>query len=154
MIVDSVKSFEKYRTLQEGFDSVYRFIKQNDLHALAEGRHEIDGDRAYCTVSCVPARGLEPPQLEVHDSHVDIHVLLEGSEIIGIRDRARCAPEGGDYDELNDTAMLPDEPENYVTLGPDNMAIVFPADAHAPLMGEGRIRKIVFKVLIPTPSAR
>ena len=33
-------------------------------------------------------------------------------------------------------------------LGPGNMAILFPADAHAPLLGSGRCRKIVFKVKI------
>ncbi len=154
MILDSVRSFEKYRTLQEGFDKVYQFIKKNDLHALEEGKYEIDGEKVYCTVWKGPAKGLEPPKLEVHDSHIDIHVLLEGSETMGIKDRRRCSSEDREYDEATDTAFLSGEPENYVVLGTDNLAIVFPADAHAPLMGEGEIKKAIFKVWIPIPSAK
>ena len=42
MILDSLKSFEKYQTLQEGFDKVYQFIRKNNLHTLEEGKHVIE----------------------------------------------------------------------------------------------------------------
>ena len=47
MILDSLKSFEKYQTLQEGFDKVYQFIKKNDLYSLEPGQYDIDGKKVY-----------------------------------------------------------------------------------------------------------
>jgi biofilm protein TabA len=148
MILDSVQSFEKYNSLEEGFRKVYDYIRKNDLHSLAEGKYDIDGNNVYCTVWSGKLRAIEEAKLEVHDSYIDIQVLLEGSETIGIKDRMRCNAMGVDYDGLKDIAFFDEEPENYVVLGPDNMAIIFPADAHAPLLGSGECKKIIFKVKI------
>lgn len=151
MIIDSLKSFEKYRNLHEGFDKIYRFIRDNNLHTIEEGKHEIDGDRAWCTIWKGELKGVEGIQMEIHDSYIDIHVVLEGDETIGIKDRSLCDDKEAKYDEKTDIAFLPDDtPDNYVSLGKNNMAIIFPADAHAPLMGEGTIKKAVFKVRIKT----
>ncbi len=146
MILDSLKSFEKYQTLHEGFDKVYQFIKKNDLHTLEAGEYEIDGKKVYCKIWSGELKGLETPGLEVHDSYIDIHVLLDGSETVGIKDRSKCSSDGTAYDEGNDITFYDDEPENYVVMGVDNLAVIFPADAHAPLMGEGDCKKAIFKV--------
>jgi uncharacterized protein, YhcH/YjgK/YiaL family len=148
MILDSVKSFEKYKELQNGFEKVYKFIKDNDIHSLEEKRYEIDGENVFCTISVQKLKSPDEGKLEVHDSYIDIHLLLEGSETIGIKDRRECNDQLGEYDEAGDIAFFNDEPANYVVLGPDNLAIVFPADAHAPLLGSGECKKIIFKVKI------
>ncbi len=148
MIVDSLKSFEKYQSLGEGFDKVYQFIRKKDLHKLEEGKHIIDGEKAYLTFWKGELKGLEDAKLEIHDSYIDIHVLLDGAETIGIKDRATCSVENSKYDELKDIAFVDDAPSNYVTLGINNFAIIFPADAHAPLMGQGECKKAVIKILV------
>ena len=51
MILDSLKSFEKYQTLQDGFDKVYQFIRKNNLSTLEAGTYEIDGKRVWRTGS-------------------------------------------------------------------------------------------------------
>ena len=51
MIVDSLKSFEKYITLHKSFDKVYDFLKKNNLNALEEGRHIIEEGNIWCTVT-------------------------------------------------------------------------------------------------------
>lgn len=155
MILDSVKSFEKYKTLVPGFDKVYEFIRKGNLLDLEEGKHEIDGNNVYCTIFNGPLKGYEEAPLEVHDSYIDIHVVLEGVETIGIKDRALCNEHGVNvkYKEENDVAFLgDDEPENFVSLGANNLAIIFPADAHAPLIGDGSIKKAVFKVMVERPK--
>lgn len=148
MILDSLKSFEKYQTLQEGFDKVYQFIKKNNLNKLDVGEYEIDGKKAYCKIWQGELKGLEPETLEVHDSYIDIHVLLSGTETIGLKDRAKCSTDDTIYDEGNDITFLNENPENYVVMGVNNIAIIFPADAHAPLLGEGECKKAVFKVIV------
>lgn len=150
MILDSVKSFEKYTGLVPGFDKVYEFLRKNDLNKLEEGKHEIDGKRIYCTIASGELKGieLEDCPLEIHDSYIDIHVLLEGSETFGIKDRCLCNDKDAKYDEGNDIAFLPDAPDSYISLGVNNLLIIYPSDAHAPLMGEGSYKKAIFKVLV------
>lgn len=148
MILDSVKSFEKYQTLHVGFDKVYKFMKDNDLHNLEEKRYEIDGENVFCTVSKQNLKNPEEGKLEVHDSYIDIHLLLEGSETFGIKDRRECVEQSVAYDEARDIAFFDDEPENFIVLGVNNFIILFPADAHAPLLGGGECKKIVFKVKV------
>ena len=152
MILDSLKSFEKYQTLQNGFDKVYQFIKGNKLNELELGKYEIDGKKVYCTIWEGELRGFDNPKMEVHDSYIDIHVLLEGSETIGIKDRSLCGEESAPYDEVKDILFYHEEPDNYVVLGEGNFAITFPADAHAPLMGDGKCKKAIFKIHVGQPS--
>ena len=84
MILDSLKSFEKYQTLQEGFDKVYQFIKKNNLFSMEPGQYDIDGKKVYCTISEGELKNVEDAKLEIHDSYIDIHVLLDGSETIAL----------------------------------------------------------------------
>ena len=154
MILDSLKSFEKYQTLQEGFDKVYQFLKKNDIYSMECGKYEIDGKKVYCTISEGELRDVEEAKLEIHDSYIDIHVLLDGSETIGIKDRSKCNGDNTKYQEADDIAFLEDEPENYVVLGIGNIAVIFPADAHAPLLGTGSYKKAVFKVHVGTNRSK
>lgn len=149
MILDSVKSFEKYRNLAEGFDKVYKFMRSKEFNPENEGRHELDVERVYCTISREQLKDIDRAPLETHDSHIDIHVILKGAETMGIKDRSLCDVKDVKYNEADDVAFLKDEhPDNYISIGEDNLAIVFPSDAHAPLIGEGEIVKAVFKVKI------
>ena len=59
MILDSLKSFEKYQTLQEGFNKVYQFIRKNNLHTLEEGKHEIEEGKIWCTIQSGELKGYE-----------------------------------------------------------------------------------------------
>lgn len=146
MILDSLRGFERYLNLHSRFEKTYRYILQNDLHKMEPGKYPIVGDEIYITIWEGQGKGLDIPPLEVHDSYIDIHILLEGSETIGIRDRSRCNCDNINYDQAKDIAFLEEAPENFVSLGPDNLAVIFPHDAHAPLIGEGRIKKAIVKI--------
>ncbi len=146
MILDSLKSIERYATLHESFGKVMEFIRKNDLHSLSDGRYEIEKDNVWCTVSTEEGRDGADAPLEVHDSFIDIHLVLEGSEIIGFRDRSKCLGVDVKYDEAKDIAFMKESPEAYISYSDDNFVICFPQDCHAPLIGKGTIRKAVFKV--------
>ena len=133
---------------------MYQFLKKNDLYSMECGKYEIDGKRVYCTISEGELRDVEEAKLEIHDSYIDIHVLLDGSETIGLTDRSKCNTDDTKYQEADDIAFLNDEPENYVVLGVGNIAIIFPADAHAPLLGSGNYKKAVFKVHVGNNRSR
>ena len=74
------------------------------------------------------------------------HIVLEGTEIMGFRDRSGCLGVGVSYDEASDTALMKESPEAYISYSGDNFVICFPQDSHAPLLGSGTVRKAVFKV--------
>lgn len=45
-----------------------------------------------------------------------------------------------------DIRFFDDEPETFYTLRPGQFTIFFPEDGHAPMIGEGNVRKIIVKV--------
>lgn len=150
MIIDSIKSFERYKDFQPGFEQVYEFIRKNDLNSLDEGNHPIVENDVWCTIQNVDAKDLaDAPKMEVHDSFIDIHILLEGDETIGYKDRARCTNlQMAEYNEAQDVALFDEMPEVFISCSPENFVICFPSDGHTPLLGEGKIKKAVFKIRV------
>ena len=146
MIIDSLNGFERYWYAHKSFDKVYRFLKSHDLERMIEGRHEIDGDNIYATVSCGQGKQPEEAQLEAHDSYIDVQVLIEGDETMGWKDRSTCNDETASYDAGNDLILFEDMPDVYFTLEPKHVAVFFPHDAHAPMISNGVVKKIVVKV--------
>ncbi|GAB1474137.1 YhcH/YjgK/YiaL family protein [Bacteroidota bacterium] len=148
MIVDSLKGFERYIHLHPRFPKAYEFMIKNRLEEMEVGEYPILGKEIYCKIWEGEGKGLTIPKLEVHDSYIDIHILLKGEETIGVRDRSRCNGDNVPYDQEKDIAFLEEEPEIFLNMGPGTAAALFPHDAHAPLIGNGIIRKAVIKILM------
>jgi YhcH/YjgK/YiaL family protein len=148
MIIDSLLGLERYLSMHPGFEKAFQFLRRQPLEALAEGRHVIDGENVYATVSEGPGKAPEAAKLEVHDSHIDIQVLVKGVESMGWSDRRHCKAIHTAYSEEQDMTLYDDQPDVFFTLEPEHIAIFFPFDAHAPMIGSGVIRKIIVKVKI------
>ena len=50
------------------------------------------------------------------------------------------------YEKEGDCALYSDTPTTFVDLLPGQFMIVYPEDPHAPVIGEGKIRKLIAKV--------
>ena len=50
------------------------------------------------------------------------------------------------YAAEGDCALYSDAPTTFVDLLPGQFMIVYPEDPHAPLIGQGKIRKLIAKV--------
>ncbi|MDD2420468.1 MAG: YhcH/YjgK/YiaL family protein [Bacteroidales bacterium] len=148
MIVDSLRGFERYISFHPRFAKAYEFLTKNNPGNMEPGEYPVMGKEIYCTIWEGNGKGLEFPPLEVHDSYIDIHLLIEGNETIGIKDRAKCSADNVPYDQEKDIAFIDEIPENFINMSPGNIAIIFPHDAHSPLIGEGHIKKMVIKVLV------
>lgn len=148
MIVDSLRGFERYLHFHPRFAKAFEFMIKTNLDSLKEGEYPIVGREIYCTIWEGEGKGLEIPKLEVHDSYIDIHILLSGNETIGLRDRSKCNADDVTYDKEKDIAFLDETPETFINLSPGSAAVIFPHDAHAPLIGEGKIKKAIIKVLM------
>ena len=75
-------------------------------------------------------------------------MLHQGSEEIGWKSRSTCSVTNGNYDAEKDFLLYKDKPDFYFKLLENQFAIFFPEDVHAPLIGDGIIKKLVLKVKI------
>lgn len=149
MIISSLSSAVDYLPVHERFAAAFDYLKSQDLYALAAGRYDIDGDKIYMMI--VEDKDMKTPEnafLEVHDKYIDIQIPISAEEGFGWSQRSDCKQVKTQMDTVKDIQFFLDKPTTYVTLTPGQFIIFFPHDAHAPLVGEGKIKKCVLKVLI------
>ena len=65
-----------------------------------------------------------------------------------LQGRRNCREQKGDYNPEKDVLFYNDPPEMHFGLRDRQFAILFPEDVHAPMIGEGMIKKLVIKVKI------
>jgi YhcH/YjgK/YiaL family protein len=148
MIIDSISGAEKYFSLNPHFAKAFDFLQKNNLSVLNEGKYEVDGTNVYAT--CMVRQGLaqDVAKFEAHNRYIDIQVCVSGAETFGWSHRASCHTVKGAYDPDKDIVFYADQPSTYVSIAPGQMAIFFPDDVHAPLVGSGEIKKVVVKVAV------
>jgi YhcH/YjgK/YiaL family protein len=148
MILSSLYRSSRYAPLHPLFARAFDYIRDTDLYALAPGRYPIVGDDLFAIVELVPAKTKEMARLEAHRRYIDIQLVLEGDEAMGWKPLADCLNPVSEHSEEKDIRFFHDAPASYVPVPPDHFCIFFPEDAHAPLVGSGNIRKVIFKVAV------
>ena len=124
------------------------FIEDNDLQALPCGKHIIEEGNLWVNIVETSLRPAEQAKLEVHDEFIDIQIPLNCSESYGVKGRSSCRWPAGEMDKVNDIMFFDDPIETVITKAPGQMTVFEPDMAHAPLIGEGTIRKAIFKVRV------
>ena len=56
MIVDTLDNLEKYVSLNPLFGEVVKFLKENDLNKLEDGKHFIGGDDLFVNITTAHGR--------------------------------------------------------------------------------------------------
>lgn len=85
-------------------------------------------------------------KFECHDKNIDIQLCIKGTEQICWKPRQSCSHQKDEYNAEKDVTFYKDNPDMYFQLTNSQFAIFFPEDVHAPMIGEGDIKKIVIKV--------
>ena len=124
------------------------FIRTHDLSLLAAGRYAIDGDNLYLNIVDAQMWPSVEARLEVHDRYIDVQVPLSCQETFGIKSRAECTEPDGSMDTEKDIMFFNDVIDTFVNVRPGEVMVFPPDTAHAPLIGEGHIRKAIFKVRV------
>jgi YhcH/YjgK/YiaL family protein len=148
MILDRLAQAERYASLHPGFAQAFAFLRRADLRQLPLVKHEIDGARVYAMISRMPGRAREQAQLETHRNYIDIQLVLEGVDQMGWKALADCRQSAGPYDAVKDFELFADAPDAWIDVGPGAFTIFYPDDAHAPLVGQGELYKVVVKVAL------
>jgi YhcH/YjgK/YiaL family protein len=145
MITASLADFHRYLNLHPQFQTVEAFLKSYIFGEPGE-RVYIDGEKLFAIPALDQAKAKENAPLEAHNRYIDIQVCLEGHETMGWRSRSDCHSPKSTFDTAKDILFFDDKPLSYFDVPAGSFAIFFPEDCHAPLIGEGIIKKIIFKV--------
>ena len=125
---------------------LFSYIKEHDFLSDSIGRIELDGDRVFINNDYPILRSQSEQVVEVHRRYLDVHVPLDAPEIVGWKPLCDLKEVQQAYSVEKDCAFYSDRPSTYFTVYPGQFLIVFPEDGHAPIIGEGRLRKICAKI--------
>ncbi|MEL5894412.1 YhcH/YjgK/YiaL family protein [Bacteroides sp. GD17] len=148
MIVSNLQNSSRVEGLHPLFKTLFDYIKKHDLLHAVLGRIDIEGDDLFILNINPECIAEDEQPLEVHHKYIDVHILLEGSERIGWKAIEDVRHEIKPYDEEGDCALYKEQPTMWVDLCPGQFMIVYPEDPHAPVIGSGKIRKLIAKVKI------
>ena len=123
MILDSLKNSALYYGVSPRMKQAFELIASTDWTTMEPGIHELDGKDIY------------------------IQVLIRGEEeSFGWSERRELKKPLGEFSVENDIQLFDDVPQTYYTMRPGQFTVLFPEDGHAPMVGEGTVRKIIVKV--------
>jgi YhcH/YjgK/YiaL family protein len=146
MIIDRLENASRYFPVHPQFAAAFCFLAEADLASLPVGSTELAGPSLRVDLLHAPAKPLDQTRLEAHRTFIDVQFLISGQEQFGWKLTSACTQPQAAYDPVLDRIFYTDEPEAWYPLHPGMFVIFFPEDAHAPMRGEGELRKAVVKV--------
>lgn len=149
MVIAHLNDSERYASLHPLFKQLFNYVKSHDLSQVPAERITLDGERLFINVADPTLKAPEDQVLEVHRRYIDVHFPLTGEEIMGWSPMSVLTTESvNPFNEEDDYAIYTEQAQSYHTIHPGEFAIVWPEDAHAPIIGKGTLRKLIAKVLI------
>lgn len=148
MIIDKIENLKNYVGVNRHFSKVIEFIEANDLNALKNGKHEIDGPDCFVNIMDTKGKTKEEAVMETHRRMLDIQIPLDADETYGYTPTADL-PEA-EYNEAKDVTKYPGvQGESFITCHPGMMAVFLPEDGHQPCIGTAEnIHKAVIKIAV------
>ncbi len=123
------------------------FLKNLD-NTAEDGEIEISGRDLYAVIATAETQDPKERFYEAHDEYVDIHLVLQGEQIIKWLPVNKFSPV--EYNSDNDFYKFEENlPGSEIRMQDKNIAIFYPGDAHMPLCKidkEMEIRVCVVKV--------
>ncbi|WP_040280814.1 YhcH/YjgK/YiaL family protein [Psychroserpens damuponensis] len=149
MIVDTLTNASIYSKLHPLFAKAFAYVNDKDILTLEDGTYEItDGLKLIVATGEAKLKEESLKKFECHDLYIDIQICARGLETIAWKPREKCSVKNGDYDPVRDRRFFHDEPDMFFQLTDNQFAIFYPNDVHAPMIGDGEVKKLVFKVKI------
>src|SRR5215204_2899068 len=148
MIIDTLDNADKYISLHPRFAKAFEFIKSQNLETLEPGKFEIDGKDLHAAVSLKDGVTRATGKAEAHNNYIEIQVCPSRKEELAWKPRRKSVSPKEPYNAEKDVTFFNDEMDTYFHLSAGQFAIFYPEDVHAPMIGEGPVKKLVVKVKI------
>lgn len=149
MILADLKDSGRYENLHPLMKILLDYVKTHDFRTMKAGRIRLQGDDLFINLDDATMQPREKRPLEVHRHYIDVQIPLSTSETVGWRPLGSITQESeAPFDEERDIAFYNVPAANYFAACPGEFYVMFPEDAHAPIIGEGPIRKLIGKLRI------
>ena len=148
MILDKLPNAPRYYTLHPLFEQAFRFLQESDLATLPLGQQAIVGRDLFAIISEGTGTTEKDAKLEVHRKYIDIQYVISGTDHMGWKDLAQCSEPSDPYNEERDAAFFPDRTNNWFDVPAGSFTIFYPDDAHAAMVTEENVRKVVLKIAV------
>lgn len=151
MIIGNINDTVEIEVLHPLFAKAFEWVRGyvSSAHSDIEAKRAyIDGENLFVNIDTAMLRSKEEQILELHHKYIDIHIPISTTEIIGWYPANELSKEIEAYDNSLDRAFYGDTPKAYYTLNPRDFCIMFPQDAHAPIIGDGEIKKLCVKIRV------
>jgi len=132
------------------WEKAFAFLRDTDLGKIETGKHELDGENLFASVSEYTTKNEEDAKLEAHRKYADIQYIITGEENMGLvplTEAELVTP----YDDARDICFLKAENLTYHHATSKVYFIFFPEDAHQPglkVKDNAMVKKVVLKVRI------
>lgn len=150
MILDELKSAANNPLYPEVIRRTLTRLCQMDLSALPAGELDLEGREIYLNHIIGQTKPLSQQRPELHRYYIDLHILLEGSEVIGAAPDTQGQRPTMDFDSEKDYGLFEGiTQETLLTLTPGDVVMLFPGELHRPmgtLSEPAPLRKLVIKV--------
>lgn len=148
MILDNLENASNYFGLNPLFKKAFEYAKGLDMNNVPEGTIEIESTYLKASVVEAALKSKAEAKLETHRKFIDIQIPIAREEIFGWKSLKNLKEATEEYNRQNDFQLFNDEPSAFINVLPGEFIIFSPEDAHAPLIGEGTIRKLIIKVAV------
>lgn len=148
MIIDTLSNADKYFSLNPRFAAAFQYLRTPLTRTMDSVREEVDGEKLIALVSRKIGKRKNEAKLEIHKKYIDIQFVVEGVDTMGWKAANDCSEVLSPYDGEKDIGFFADEPAVWSPVKAGMYAIFFPGDAHAPMVSNDEIYKIILKVAI------
>jgi len=152
MVVTDIKHIGNQVSMTTDLKKAIDFLQRPDIHGLADGRVEIDGQHLFALVQRYETIMADIPRFEYHRKYIDVQYIVSGEEIIGWVPAGRMAvTEAYDIEKDICFGIAPKGEITPLYLQTGELAVLYPEDGHAPKLAAGspsRVTKIVVKVAV------
>jgi biofilm protein TabA len=140
---------KQYQRNKVYWDKAFAFLRTTQLDTLSVGKHVLDGENVFVTVTEGPTKDYDKTGWEAHRKYLDVHLMISGKERIGVMNPTGASVTNA-YDGTKDVANYdPATKGNYYVADTNTMLIFFPLDSHRPSIhvdGYDKVKKLVVKI--------
>ncbi|MBE6413907.1 MAG: DUF386 domain-containing protein [Verrucomicrobiaceae bacterium] len=149
--ISDTSTITSYKERSNNLNVALSFIEKHGIDGLKKmsGKVEIAGNKVFANISDIELKPITDELIfEAHDKYIDIHLILEGEEFMGLKDRKDCKNVTIEELSQKDYILFKEKPTSVLKMSVGQYIVVFPNDAHAPSLGNGKVRKCVIKIAV------
>lgn len=142
MIKDNIKNINRY-SINDHFEQFKKIILSL----------EPAPNKLQLPLKAIPleyeTKNFDLSKFEIHKAYIDIHLIIEGQECIGLNDLNELFSVS-EYNIENDFQLYEGEIKDKLILNPGEFILLYPGEAHVTggkIFETGSVKKIVYKIL-------